>query len=771
VSWGDDGNGQVSNTPTDDNFIQVACGGGHMIALKSDGTLVSWGSDGYSLVSDTPTDNDFVQVACGAYHSLALKSDGTLVSWGYDNYNVITNTPTSSGFWQFIIFQLYSLFNDNGTLYTIDDNSLVDTGLSEPLTLSDFETHGVKLKDLTESDWDLLPDQFEIITWTDGITDETTQEILVDLTVEENKPINWLPQPVAISTWTDSTDPLELEMTYNAYSKITYQVSTDNETWWGFNSTTGQFEENYEMSQSELEGITETQFRNWVGDSIYKFDFYYKINLESDNPDNLPSVSSFETTFKPNQGPVINNFNITPDEIHNNHVEVTGELVDLEGDTIDYRVLISKVNDITTETNDFISTASGYTTPEGTISASSEYNANYPAWKAFNDSNTDTYDAWITSSGTVSGWLQIQLDTPQKMTKYSVTSRGVGTIAAPKDWTFEGSDDGVNWDVLDTISDETGWSAGERREYTIDNPSEYTYYRINISGNDGSSYTAIDELEIFKSERFFTEVDPWTTKDNYSSFFRAYDKSYFEEGTNQIKVEVRDQRSELGSEYTGNIVLTNTAPNINYSYNEFNVHGEIGDVDSDNIRYRVKINGTPIMEWTDWMETPAGFRAEWTSDDVRLGEMNAVTIEAEDEFNEITTESFDIMGKYNGLLFLDEEGNYYMSDQGVELKKLELPQIIAGQNSDPKRVKLLNQTGSALESVKISALKGDLPDTANVYIDLDGSSFTPKTLIELNEVMNHGDERDFYVAVHTEMGKGKIGANFHVKTEGTIMVS
>jgi hypothetical protein len=534
-----------------------------------------------------------------------LNPDGTQANIG------VYGGPYAWGEW----IMGYSLFSVEGIIKTIDGSVLTETGLSEPLSKNDFETHGVFLNDLSEEDWGVLPDQFEIITWTDIITDETTQEMLVELTVEENKPINWLPQPVAISTWTDSTDPLELEMTYNAYSKITYQVSTDNETWWGFNSTTAQFEENYEMSQSELEGITETQFRNWVGDSIYKFDFYYKINLESDNPDNLPTVSSFETTFKPNQGPVINNFNITPDEIHNNHVEVTGDLVDLENDSIEYRVLIQKV-----------------------------------------------------------------------------------------------------------------------------------------------------------SESSFTEVNAWTPKPNGSSFFRAYDKSYFELGENQIKVETRDQRGDLGAEMTGNIVLTNTAPTVNYSFNEFKVTGEIGDIDSDKIRYRVKINGSPFLDWTNWLETPTGFLVEWKSDDVRLGELNVIQLEIEDEFNAITTESFEVMGKYNGLLFVDENGNYYMSDQGVELKKLDIPQIIAGQNSEPKKVTLLNQTGSSLESVNIAADNGDLPDTANVYVDLSDTAFTPKALIELNEIMNHGDSKDFYVSIQTQMGKGKLGANFHIKTEGSIIV-
>jgi hypothetical protein len=41
--------------------------------LISDGSLVSWGRDYLGSVSNTPTTNDFTQVAAGGYHSVALK--------------------------------------------------------------------------------------------------------------------------------------------------------------------------------------------------------------------------------------------------------------------------------------------------------------------------------------------------------------------------------------------------------------------------------------------------------------------------------------------------------------------------------------------------------------------------------------------------------------------------------------------------------------------------------------------------------------------------
>ncbi|MCH2116084.1 MAG: PEP-CTERM sorting domain-containing protein, partial [Pirellulales bacterium] len=65
---------------------------------KSDGSIISWGEDWEGQVSNTPSGTDFTAIAGGEYHSLALKSDGSIVSWGRDNYNQVTNTPTGTGF-------------------------------------------------------------------------------------------------------------------------------------------------------------------------------------------------------------------------------------------------------------------------------------------------------------------------------------------------------------------------------------------------------------------------------------------------------------------------------------------------------------------------------------------------------------------------------------------------------------------------------------------------------------------------------------------------
>ncbi len=65
---------------TDTDWVAVACGAWHTVALKSDGSLWTWGYNGWGqlgLGDNTRqahphaggTDTDWVAVACGGYHT------------------------------------------------------------------------------------------------------------------------------------------------------------------------------------------------------------------------------------------------------------------------------------------------------------------------------------------------------------------------------------------------------------------------------------------------------------------------------------------------------------------------------------------------------------------------------------------------------------------------------------------------------------------------------------------------------------------------------
>jgi alpha-tubulin suppressor-like RCC1 family protein len=83
VVWGNSGASQ--NAPqAGSDFVSIAAGEEHSIALRSDGTMVTWEEDETTgaVRSISSLDSNYVAVATLAQDSLALRADGTIVGWG-----------------------------------------------------------------------------------------------------------------------------------------------------------------------------------------------------------------------------------------------------------------------------------------------------------------------------------------------------------------------------------------------------------------------------------------------------------------------------------------------------------------------------------------------------------------------------------------------------------------------------------------------------------------------------------------------------------------
>ena len=122
-AWGDGGLGELGNgglvfgeagfnndnfsyTPiqigTESNWQTVNAGTGHVVALKTNGTLWAWGYNAYGQVGDGTgnggvlnikkypiqigIDNDWQYIDCAFRSSFAIKTNGTLWAWGINAY-------------------------------------------------------------------------------------------------------------------------------------------------------------------------------------------------------------------------------------------------------------------------------------------------------------------------------------------------------------------------------------------------------------------------------------------------------------------------------------------------------------------------------------------------------------------------------------------------------------------------------------------------------------------------------------------------------------
>jgi trimeric autotransporter adhesin len=70
----------------------IAAGGGHSLALKTNGTVVGWGRSTYGEINIPAGVTNIVAIAAGSAHSLALRADGTVLCWGYGSSGQ-TNSP------------------------------------------------------------------------------------------------------------------------------------------------------------------------------------------------------------------------------------------------------------------------------------------------------------------------------------------------------------------------------------------------------------------------------------------------------------------------------------------------------------------------------------------------------------------------------------------------------------------------------------------------------------------------------------------------------
>jgi hypothetical protein len=133
----------------------------------------------------------------------------------------------------------------------------------------------------------------------------------------------------------------------------------------------------------------------------------------------------------------------------------------------------------------------------GTASASSELSG-AGASKAFD--NTDgTLNVWATNTGVTSATLQYDLGSGVSAVakRYKLTRQPTTTGREPRDWTFQGSNNGTSWATLDTQTGITGWFDGVDNVYVFSNTTAYRYYRWNITANNGdSSFLSISEAEI-----------------------------------------------------------------------------------------------------------------------------------------------------------------------------------------------------------------------------------------------------------------------------------
>ncbi|MBD8079084.1 GH92 family glycosyl hydrolase [Cellulosimicrobium arenosum] len=106
----------------------------------------------------------------------------------------------------------------------------------------------------------------------------------------------------------------------------------------------------------------------------------------------------------------------------------------------------------------------------------------------------DVTTKWLAGARTAQ--ITYELDEPTTVKAYALSSANDSPGRDPRAWELQGSADGTSWTTLDPRGNQTFSERFQTRGYTVAEPGEYRFYRLDITSNSGSDGTQLAELQL-----------------------------------------------------------------------------------------------------------------------------------------------------------------------------------------------------------------------------------------------------------------------------------
>ena len=217
------------------------------------------------------------------------------------------------------------------------------------------------------------------------------------------------------------------------------------------------------------------------------------------------------------------------------------------------------------------------------------------------------------------------------------------------------------------------------------------------------------------------------------------------------------------------IVLYNEKPTIISTVENNTLFIQIGDEDNDLVRYNVYMNGKKIypedVDFTGF-EPPSSNTIKLKSTDIKINELNKIIINAEDKWGETNNFTYEFTGEYVGLLFTDEKGEYYSTDIGDILKRLNFGQLFAGSMSDIKKVTILNNIGVDIQNLEIIISPELKPNKLTVFYGFNIYSLIEDTQqLVKKEIIKNKETVDLYLRIYPDIEFEYRNAKFEIKAQ------
>lgn len=100
--------------------------------------------------------------------------------------------------------------------------------------------------------------------------------------------------------------------------------------------------------------------------------------------------------------------------------------------------------------------------------------------------------------GFSSSWMKLEFDTPQTTGAYTMTSANDAIDRDPKAWRLEGSNNDVDWVVVDQRTDQSFGSRFQTIKYLFPDRTPYKYYRLYITALKNGSTFQLAEWRLLK---------------------------------------------------------------------------------------------------------------------------------------------------------------------------------------------------------------------------------------------------------------------------------
>ncbi|MFV0468941.1 MAG: glycoside hydrolase family 76 protein [Dysgonomonas sp.] len=141
----------------------------------------------------------------------------------------------------------------------------------------------------------------------------------------------------------------------------------------------------------------------------------------------------------------------------------------------------------------------------GTLEAEfSDLNATEGVGKLIDKSESSKY--YNTFFGSL--WVSYRSPNPVTVRAYSITSANDEEGRDPRSWTLEASNDGNNWDLIDSRNKQQFPFRGVTQYYACNkNLKDYRYFRLNITENGGAQYIQFAEWQLLNIDGAGGEVN------------------------------------------------------------------------------------------------------------------------------------------------------------------------------------------------------------------------------------------------------------------------